>query len=138
MIRTFIDAGVLIAAARGKGELASRALSVLKEPNREFASSILLKLEVLPKALYYKNQLEIDFYEEFFQNVAHWADSSDQIIQMAYKEATENGLAAMDSLHIAAAILVGATELITIERPEKPIHRTKSLKVISIWMDESI
>ncbi|BAU08518.1 hypothetical protein FIS3754_44660 [Fischerella sp. NIES-3754] len=36
MIRTFIDAGVLIAAARGVGIVAERALTILEDPNREF------------------------------------------------------------------------------------------------------
>ena len=52
MIRTFIDAGVLIVAARGEDEIAERALEILKDPNREFASSMFLKLEVVPKATY--------------------------------------------------------------------------------------
>lgn len=38
----------------------------------------------------------------------------------------------MDALHVAAAVLVGATEFITNEKPEKSIHRTKSIQVISI------
>jgi hypothetical protein len=47
---TFIDAGVLIAAARGTGIKALKAFSVLDDPSREFASSLFVQLEVLPKA----------------------------------------------------------------------------------------
>jgi len=36
---TFVDAGVLIAAARGGSEQAQRALAVLDDPEREFAAS---------------------------------------------------------------------------------------------------
>ena len=36
MKRTFVDAGVLIAAVRGQEELARRALKVLSDPEREF------------------------------------------------------------------------------------------------------
>jgi predicted nucleic acid-binding protein len=54
MICTFIDSGVLIAAARGEGEIAERALQILEDNKREFASSQFLKLEVLPKATYNK------------------------------------------------------------------------------------
>lgn len=50
MTRTFIDSGILIAAARGEGAIAERALAILLDPNLELASSIFLKLEVLPKA----------------------------------------------------------------------------------------
>ena len=39
----------------------------------------------------------------------------------------------MDALHIAAAISVNADEFITTEKLNKPIHRTKSIKLISIY-----
>ena len=52
MICTFIDAGVLIAAARGTEIGTAMALQVLRDPNREFVSSLFLKLAVLPKAIY--------------------------------------------------------------------------------------
>jgi hypothetical protein len=48
---TFVDSGVLIAAARGADEVARRAMTVLDDPDRTFASSALVRLEVLPKAL---------------------------------------------------------------------------------------
>ena len=51
MIRTFIDAGVLIYATRSQGELAERAFQILEDKNREFASSIFLKLESYTVAL---------------------------------------------------------------------------------------
>lgn len=133
MIRTFIDAGVLIVAARGEDEIARRALEILQDSNREFASSIFLKLEILPKAIYNKRNDEVEFYEEFFGAVAYWANDIEQIIQDAYQESSQSGLGAMDALHVAAAVSVGATEFITNEKPEKSIHRTNSIKVISIY-----
>ncbi len=48
MKRTFVDSGVLIAAARGNEDVARQAMAVLDDPEREFASSPLVKLEVLP------------------------------------------------------------------------------------------
>ena len=130
---TYIDAGVLIAAARGSGSIAQRALSILDDPNREFVSSIFVKLEVLPKAVYHNNKAEADFYRAFFAAVLHWADSLDTISQTAFKEACYRGLSGMDALHVAAAASVAASELITTERPEKPIHRARSVRIISIW-----
>jgi len=38
----------------------------------------------------------------------------------------------MDALHVAAAVLMNADELATIEKPTKSIHRTHSIKIISI------
>lgn len=132
MKRTFIDAGVLIAAARGEDSIAAKAIDILDDPEREFASSEFVKLEVLPKAIYYRRQAEVEFYETFFQAVSHWANPLEAIVQKAYQEACLSGLAAVDALHVAAAVLVGATELVTIEKPEKPIHRTAAMKVVSL------
>src|SRR5438128_8027740 len=128
MIGTYIDAGVLITAARGVAPNAIKAIEVLDDPNREFVSSIFLKLEILPKAVYYKNEVEAEFYDAFFNIVARWADSLDAIAQEAFKEACLSGLAAMDALHIASAVSVGAEELVTTERVEKPIHRTTLIR----------
>ncbi|AFY48923.1 putative nucleic acid-binding protein, contains PIN domain [Nostoc sp. PCC 7524] len=133
MIRTFLDSGVLIYAARGVGSIAEKALEIIEDPQRDFASSIFLKFEVLPKAIYNQQVSEIKFYEVFFDSVTYWANDIDQIIQRAYQQASQSGLGVMDALHIAAAISVGATEFITNEKPEKSIHRTKSIKVISIY-----
>ncbi|MGK7871807.1 MAG: type II toxin-antitoxin system VapC family toxin [Xenococcaceae cyanobacterium] len=132
MIRTFLDAGVLIYAARSQGYIAERAFQIIEDENREFASCIFLKLEVLPKAIYNQQSSEVKFYETFFDEVSYWATDLDTIIEAAYKESSQFGLGAMDALHIAAAVSVGATEFITNEKPEKSIHRTQSIKIISI------
>ena len=55
MVITFIDAGVLIAAARGRTEVSAQAMAVLDDPDRTFASSEFVRLEVLPKALFNRN-----------------------------------------------------------------------------------
>lgn len=133
MKRTYVDAGVLIAAARGRAPIAARAFEILDDPDREFAASIFLKLEVLPKAIYHKNLPEVEFYEAFFNAVTHWADSLDIIAENAYREACDSGLAALDALHVAAAVSVGSAELVTGEKPDKPIHRIQSIQVVSIW-----
>ena len=129
---TFIDTGVLIAASRGDSEQSKKAISVLDDPSREFISSLFVKLEVLPKAVYNKKKHEAEFYNAFFDSVSLWADDLDLIVEMANQKASEMGLAAMDSLHLAAAISAGAEELVTTERPSKPIFRTKDIQVISI------
>jgi predicted nucleic acid-binding protein len=132
MIRTYIDAGVLITAARGVAPLAIKALKVLDDPDREFVSSVFLKLEILPKAMYYGNKAEAEFYKTFFNAVIYWADTLDRIVQEAFSEASSSGLAAMDALHVASAAALGADELVTTERAEKPIHRTALVRVVSI------
>jgi hypothetical protein len=69
-IRTFLDTGVLISAARGIGKQANTALQIISDSNREFASSQFLRLEVLPKAIFNKRTLEVEFYEAYFESVA--------------------------------------------------------------------
>jgi hypothetical protein len=132
MIRTFIDAGVLIYAARSQGEIAEKALQILEDENREFASSIFLKLEVLPKAIYNHQKSEVKFYEAFFEEVSYWAKDINTIIATAYEQSSKFGVGAMDALHIGAALSVEATEFVTNEKPERSIHRTPSIKMISI------
>ena len=59
MRRTFVDAGVLIAAARATGALGVRALAVFDAADRLFVSSAFVRLEVLPKAVYFRRAAEV-------------------------------------------------------------------------------
>jgi hypothetical protein len=130
---TFIDSGVLVTAARGVGEDSEKALEILADSSRQFGSSKFIKLEVSPKAVYHQKIAEARFYELFFSAVTHWADDIEIIIQDAERIACQYGLAAMDALHIAAALSIGAEEFATTERPTKPMFRVSDLKVISIF-----
>ena len=49
MTRTFLDAGVLIAAARGIGIIPVRAHTILDDAERTFVTSDYIRMEVLPK-----------------------------------------------------------------------------------------
>ncbi|NCR40057.1 MAG: type II toxin-antitoxin system VapC family toxin [Microcystis aeruginosa W13-11] len=42
------------------------------------------------------------------------------------------GLAAMDALHVAAALQIQADELITTEKQPKPMHRVREIQIVSI------
>ncbi len=129
---TFVDAGVLIAAARGGTEQAGRALEILDDPNREFAASPFLQLEVLPQARFNKREAEVAFYETFFSAVAKWATDLPGIADAALREASTYGVEAMDALHVVAAASLGAAELVTAEKPSRSIHRARSVKVVTI------
>jgi hypothetical protein len=65
---TYIDSGVLLSATDGVGRIAEKALEILGDSQREFASSEFVKLEVSPKAIYNKQTEEAQFYEEFFRD----------------------------------------------------------------------
>ncbi|MFZ2472561.1 MAG: hypothetical protein WAW52_11540 [Methanothrix sp.] len=64
--RTFIDAGVLIAAARGEDSPSMCALEILDDQSREFVSSPFIELEVLPKAIYNGKIDEVEFLRGIF------------------------------------------------------------------------
>ena len=133
MILTFIDSGVLLSAANGEGKIAEKALEILEDSNREFASSEFVKLELIPKAIYNKQTEEAQFYEEFFSAVTYWTTDLEKVVQDAYDIGCQYGLAAMDALHIAAALSLKASEFITTEKPTKPMFRVSSIKLISIF-----
>lgn len=58
--------------------------------------------------------------------------ADDRLMEAAYQLACDFGIADLDALHVAAAISVGAEELITTEKPNKPIHRATGITVVSI------
>jgi predicted nucleic acid-binding protein len=132
MTVTFVDTGVLIAASRGKGDMALRALTLLDDPGRSFASSIFVRLEALPMPTYHRREQETAFFEAFFGGVEHWPASDALVIERAFEEASAAGLAALDALHVAAACLIGAETLVTTEKRSKALHRVESIRVESI------
>ena len=132
MIRTFLDSGVLIAAARLLGPDAERALKLLEDPNRLFLTSPFVYLEVVPKAIFFRKQVERSFYDRYFKN-AVWFREVDKIEALAQTEAAKAGLGAMDALHLAAAHLSRADEFITTEKPNKAIHRSSLVKVVYLF-----
>jgi predicted nucleic acid-binding protein len=135
MVITFIDAGVLIAAARGRAEVSDQAMAILDDPERSFASSDFVRLEVLPKSLFNRKTAEADFYMEFFRAVSNWPANTDSVVRHAYEIGVKFGLSALDALHVAAAISAGAEEFITTEKRGKPLHRTTEIRVRSIQAD---
>ncbi|MGB8699940.1 MAG: type II toxin-antitoxin system VapC family toxin [Thermosynechococcaceae cyanobacterium] len=128
MIKTFIDSGVLIAAARGQGSTSLRAVEVLDDPNREFVSSPFLKLEVLPKAIYNQRKSEIQFYEAYFSAVDHYITDLKEILLKGDQEARQSGLGAMDALHIAAAFLAGQQSLSRLKSRINPFTEPEAFK----------
>lgn len=128
-MKTYLDTGVLIAAFRDKGLGGIRALQILDDSQRTFASSIFVKLETLPKTVYNQQAIEREFYQTFFDAVTDWANDIEKIVEDAYLISCEYGLAAMDALHIAAALAIDADEFITTEKITKPMFRVAEIKV---------
>ena len=120
MIKTYIDSGILIAAARGNGKLAQAALDVLRDTNaREFVSSDYVKLEVIPKPTYFGRDVEVAFYNAFFSKVSECLSFDVVHLRAAFEEACKSGLQAYGAIHVIIAAISGCDELITTEKPTR-------------------
>lgn len=128
---TFVDSSVLLAAVRGEDQAYQRAMDVLDDPERSFVSSVYVRLETLPNAVFFNREEEVEACESFFDQVALWVPSSPELSTRAFELACQYGLGAVDALHIAAAEVADA-ELVTAEKPTKPMLRVSSPQVVSI------
>ena len=137
MPRSFPDSGVLIDAARAANpERAKAALYYLDDPKRTYLTSPFVRLETLPKADYTGRIQELTFYEDFFRDPGvEWCRDWNRLETVAEEEARRHGLGALDALHVAAAHLLQADELVTTERPHKPVHRSRLVHVVYLYAD---
>src|SRR5207253_8362240 len=110
---TFLDSGVLLWAVRGKPEHALKAFEVLDDPERVIASSPYVKLETLPKPIYFKLSDQQASLEAIFSSVKVWTEPGQKIIDTAFEIASKDGLGAIDALQIASAVSTGAEEFVT-------------------------
>lgn len=131
-MRTFVDSGLLILAARGDHRLSQRAIDVLDAPDREYVTSDFVRLEVLPKAVYNRQLDEAEFYRAFFAGVHETVEPSAALVDQASAEAEQSGLSAIDALHVAAAKQARCDELVTTEKTTKPLFRVSGLKINTI------
>jgi predicted nucleic acid-binding protein len=132
MIVTFVDSGVLIAAARGASPQAERAMQFLDDPDRQFVCNSLVRLEVLPKALHNARLAEAAFYRAYFASVLRWVPINERLLAASLREATRSGTSAVDAIHLVSAASARAAEFLTTERPTSPIFRTKLITVRDI------
>ncbi|MGH7991670.1 MAG: PIN domain-containing protein [Limisphaerales bacterium] len=136
-MKTFLDSNVLLAGWKGQETDALAAIQIMEDNRRQFFSSEMVKLELLPKAVFFKNHQEIKFYNEHFSK-AKIEPLSPRLSLDAFNLATKYGLAAADALNIAAAIRQGVQEFITDERPGKPMFRVTEIKVVPLHAAASL
>jgi len=135
--KTYIDANLILKPFSEDKEKADRALSILSDPQRQLIVGDYVELETLPKMIYHKQMEQIQFTEDIFKK-ALYIHSNEAIVKRAHDLAKTYGLAGMDALHAASAIVGGADELLTFEKPTKPFFRIPEdiLKVVSLHEEE--
>lgn len=131
-MRTFLDSGVLLHAWRGE-TLSGAAMQIIDDDTREFFTSQMVRLELLPKARFEKRPKEVAFYEAHFADCVGSQPLSEDLGLEAEKLAVRHGLAGPDALQLAAAIRQGVEEFYTSEKPGKPMFRVKEIKVVSLF-----
>ncbi len=104
----------------------------MEDGRREFCTSELVKLELLPKPAFFRQRAEVEFYETHFRAAVATQELDRELGREAMELARRHGIAAMDALHLAAAIRLGAEEFFTAEKPGKPMFRARGIKVKSI------
>ena len=65
----------------------------------------------------------------FFSRVVAWEPASEGLLADALREAGQVPLSAVDAIHVAAARRLKADELVTGEKPGKPLHQVRGIKV---------
>jgi predicted nucleic acid-binding protein len=131
-LKTCLDSGVLLHAWRGES-LSGAALKIMDDDTREFFTSQLVRLELLPKTRFEKRPKEVAFYEAHFADCVGSEPLSEELGLEAGKLAARHGLAGPDALQIAAAIRQDVQEFYTSEKPGKPMFRVDQIKVISLF-----
>ncbi|QQD72305.1 type II toxin-antitoxin system VapC family toxin [Acidithiobacillus ferrivorans] len=129
--RTYIDSNILIAAFLGQDDLSNSAFQLIDDKDRHLVASDAVRLETLPKPHYEGNQIEVDFYETIFA-YAEMLPWDTNVLYHAQQLAEENGIAAMDAIHISFAISAKVDEFVTKEKPTKPMFRVLDIPIRSI------
>ena len=127
---TYLDSGVLIAAAKGNEALSARAMAIISDPSRTFISSPFLRIETLHRTEYEGYQDQADFHRAFLSSAAVLYEDSQLAVSKAEEIAASDGVDALDAMHVAVAILASADEIITTENITRPFYRASRLIAI--------
>jgi predicted nucleic acid-binding protein len=127
MTRTYLDSSVLIQAVQGVD--GDKTTGMLEDPERDFVAATFLKLELLPQPTFHKRRAELEFLQSYFAIVTVWREADEHLLAAALREAAAVPLSAVDAIHVAAAKALSCDEFITAEKPGKPLHKVRGLKV---------
>jgi predicted nucleic acid-binding protein len=129
--KIYIDSCVLMLALKAaEDDVARRAIAEISQEGIEYVFSPLVELEVLPQPMKHKAE-QVAFYEEWFKIASRvWYDEA--VHKIAIDQASQYSIAPMDAAHVATAIIAGADELVTAEKPTKPMFSSREMSVRSI------
>ena len=91
-----------------------------------------LRLEVFPKAQLHRQLAQQRLYEAALSR-AEPVSWSAELMEQAKDLACRYGPAAMDAAHLAVVVVSRAEELVSGEKPAKPLYRATGLRVRSLW-----
>jgi predicted nucleic acid-binding protein len=128
-LRSFLDSGVLMTAWKGGDKEA--ALAVIEDTSRRLLTSELVRLELLPKAIFFKRRDEVAFYERIFSR-AQCDPMDTALYSSAFELAGRYGLSAADAFNLASAVRLEADEFVTTELPGKAMFRVKEVRVVTL------
>jgi len=124
---TYLDSGVLIAAAKAKDKWHVPAMKLLDDETRQFVSSPFLRIETLHITAYNRYEDQRAFYEYFFQQAGCRFEDAGAAVAKAESLTMQFGVVGLDAMHIASALLSQATEFVTTELTDMPFYRMGSL-----------
>lgn len=130
-MKTFLDTGVLISAWHATKKESAAALAVIADESRQLVTCDLVKLEILPKPVFFKQKAELEFYAEIFDRSTS-LPVTEELFEAAFELAQRHGLAAGDAFNLAAALAHGAEEFVTTETSGKAMFRVKQIRVVSL------
>ena len=124
-IRTYVDSNVILSAWNGELPLHEESLAILADQDRDFLSTSLVELETVAHATFGHRQKEVEFLRMYFDViVTDTTTVGEDLVSEANEIACATDAGGIDAMHIAAAKRLKADQLITREKPTKPMHRT--------------
>lgn len=124
----YLDANVWIAAAREGPEGGPATALFLR--GEIIASSPFVRMETRPGPHHNKRAPEQLFFALFEKLVDRTPADYGRVVELAEAECLAlRHLEPMDALHLAAAAVAGSTIFVTLERPGKPMYRSKLVRV---------
>lgn len=133
MRRIYLDSGALITAMLQSTSESERHLwEFFAEGDSAPLSSVAVRLETVPMAAFNRRAEQLTQLERFFAASDYLPVIDARLLNSAEALAIRYGLHAMDALHVASAIRLRATELLTTEKQTRRIHAVRELKIVSL------